>query len=342
MIKLISSQPNIRYFSGFTGSVGILIIEERSSSLIVDGRYTQQAKAEVNRSTKVLQAPHGSTIWDLAIDHLSKKKIIALGYDEEKFDVALFNKIRKRMPKLELHSISREIREKRAVKNESEVELIAKAALIADLTFDCIVHIIRPGMTEQEISAHIDYLIKTFKGEYPAFETLVSSGKLSAYPHGKPSDKQVKAGELIILDFGARYKGYNSDITRMVSIGEPSKKQSSAYNAVLKAQQAAISKIKDGVSADLIDSAARDVLKKEKLGKYFVHGTGHGVGLQVHEAPRVSNKSKDVLKEGMVITVEPGVYLHGFGGFRVEDMVLVKKSGYELLTKSPRELKVII
>jgi Xaa-Pro aminopeptidase len=341
MINLISSQPNIRYYSGFTGSVGILIGSGSTYLLIVDGRYTAQAKEEVIKGTKVIEAPIGINIWEPAINFLKKKKISRLGYEEDKIDVATFNKIKAALPGVEFYSISKEIRGKRIIKHASEIELIAKAALIADLTFDCMIHIIKPGMTELEVSAHIDYLMKIFKSENPAFETLVSSGKLSAYPHGKPTDKKILKGDIVVMDFGARYKGYNSDITRMVSLAAPDKKRLKIFNAVLKAQEAAISIVRDGVSASVVDSAARGVLAREKLGRYFTHGTGHGIGLQVHEAPRVSLKSEDILKEGMVMTVEPGVYIPGIGGFRIEDMVLVERSGCRVLTRSPKSLKVI-
>jgi len=341
MIKLVSSQSSVRYFSGFTGSVGILVIRDKTKTLIVDGRYTEQAKEEVIKGIKVIEAPLGTGIWDEAIKLLKNKKTSGIGYEEDAVDIATIKKLKAKLPGLEFYSISREIRDKRVIKDKKEVDLLSKAALIADLTYDCILHIIRPGMTELEISAHIDYLMKTFKAEAPAFETLVSSGGLSSHPHGKPTEKAVQKGDLIVLDFGARYKGYNSDITRMVSLGKPSKKHMCIYNAVAKAQEAAIEKVKDSVSADAVDRAARDVLNKEKLGKYFTHSTGHGIGLQVHEAPRVSAQSKDVLREGMVMTVEPGVYIPGFGGFRIEDMVLVTRSGCVILTKSPKDLKVI-
>ena len=341
MIRLITSEPNIRYFSGFTGSVAILILRSKRSTLIVDGRYTQQARSEVKGGIKVIETPLSSTLLDTALNLLKSEKISEIGYEDDKLDAASFNKLKEKLPKIKFYSISKELRDKRCVKSKAEIDTIRKASLIADLTYDCIIRIIKPGMTELEISAHMDYLIKTFKGDAPAFETLVSSGKLSAYPHGKPTDKKVKAGELIVLDFGARYKGYNSDMTRMVSLGIPSKKQMETYKAVLFAQESAVSKIKDGVPASEIDKTARVALKKAKLEKYFRHGTGHGIGLQVHEDPRVSSSSKDILKAGMVITVEPGVYLPQVGGFRVEDMVLVKREGCEVLTRSSKKLVTI-
>ena len=341
MIRIITSEPNIRYFSGFTGSVALLIEDDKYSTLIVDGRYTIQARSEAYEGIKVIQAPLNLSLLDAAEKILKKEKPREIGYEDDRMTVESFNKLKSKFPGAKFRSISEELRGKRMVKNEKELDLIKKAALIADLTYDCIVRIIKAGMTELEISAHIDYLIKTFKGEMPSFETLVSSGKLSAHAHGKPTDKKVKKGDHLVMDFGARYKGYNSDITRMVTIGEPSKKVKKIYEEVLKAQLAAIAKVKAGVSASEVDLAARDSLKKAKLAKYFDHATGHGIGIQVHEGPRVSLTSKDVLKEGMVITIEPGVYISGFGGFRVEDMVLVKKGGCEVLTKASKELAAI-
>ena len=341
MTRIITSQTNIQYLSGFTGSVAVLIEQDRSFQLIVDGRYTRQAKSEVRKGIKVVEAPLSSTLLEAAVKALSGKKVSEIGYEDDKLDVASFNKLQMKFPKVKFYSISSRLRDQRCVKNAGEIEMIKKAALIADLTYDCVIRIIKPGMTELEISAHIDYLIKTFKGNAPAFETLVSSGELSANPHGKPTDKKVKAGEFVLMDFGARYKGYNSDITRMISIGAPSKKALKVYNAILSAISAAVSKVKDGVVASEVDKAAREMLRKEKLDKYFSHATGHGVGLQVHEGPRISSSSRDILKEGMVITIEPGVYLPHVGGFRVEDMVLVKKNGCELLTRSSKKLEVL-
>jgi Xaa-Pro aminopeptidase len=341
MIRIITSEPNIRYFSGFSGSVALLIERDRSSTLIVDGRYTIQARAEAYEGINVVQAPLHLSLLDAAVKILKKEKVREIGYEDDRMTVESFNKLKAKFPGVKFRSISGELRGKRMVKNKKEIDLIRKAALIADLTYDCMIRIIKAGMTELEISAHIDYLIKTFKGDLPSFETLVSSGKLSAHAHGKPSGKKVKKGDHLVMDFGAKYKGYNSDITRMASIGTPSKKVQRIYDAVLKAQLAAIAKVRAGAAASAVDLAARDSLKKDKLDKYFDHATGHGVGLQVHEGPRVSLTSRDILKEGMVITIEPGVYISGFGGFRVEDMVLVTKGGCEILTKSPKELAVI-
>ncbi len=341
MTKLVTSEANVRYLSGFSGSVAILAIDGKHSTLIVDGRYTRQAGSEVKKRIKVIEAPLTTSLLDTAIKLLRSKKPPDIGYEDDKLDAASFKKLETNFPEARFYSIAGELRDGRMIKRKEEIELMKKAALIADLTYDCVTRIIKPGMTELEISAHIDYLIKIFKGNAPAFETLVSSGKPSARPHGKPADRKVEKGDFLVMDFGARYRGYNSDMTRMVCLGTPAKKQQKIYDAVLAAQKAAIAKVRDGIPAKVVDKAARDVLKKKKLDKYFTHGTGHGIGLQVHEGPRVSLSSRDILREGMVITVEPGVYLPGIGGFRVEDMVLVKKGGCEVLTKSARQLKAL-
>ena len=341
MTKLITSEKNVQYLSGFSGSVGILLLQGEKTTLFVDGRYTEQAKNEVKKGIRIVEAPLGGSLFDAAISFVKKDGPGTLGYEDDKLSAYDFLKLQRALSLTKLYSISSEIRQQRSIKSHSEIELIRKAALIADLSFDCVVRIIRAGLTEKDVSAHIDYLMKTFKADYPAFETLVSSGVLSAYPHGKPSDKILKDRDVIVMDFGARYKGYNSDITRMACIGEPSKKHQKIYDHVRAAQESAIAAVKEGAPASTVDAAARKVLKKAGMEKYFKHGTGHGIGLAVHEGPRVSFGSKDILKAGMVITIEPGVYIPGFGGFRVEDMVLVKKGGHEVLTRSPKDLAVL-
>ena len=341
MISLVTSQQNVMYLSGFSGSVAVLIQNGKRSVLVVDGRYTDQANAEVKRGIRVVTAPLNKGLLDVAAEILKKEKTKRIGYEADKTSVSDHMKFLKATGIKDFIDISCDLRDKRCVKTASELDLIRKAALIADLIYDCVIRIIKPDQTEREISAHIDYLMKIFKGDNPAFETLVSSGPLSAIVHGKPTDRIVKIGDLILMDFGVRYKGYHSDMTRMVSLGVPSARQSKMYSALLKAQEAAIEKIRPGVPGSAIDKAARDVLKKEKLDKYFTHSTGHGVGLAVHEGPRLSPTSRDVLKPGMIVTVEPGIYIKGFGGFRVEDMVLVTRNGHEVITRSPKRLEAI-
>jgi Xaa-Pro aminopeptidase len=341
MTKIVSSQQNVRYLSGFTGSIGILLINGSKQTLIIDGRYTDQAKKEVYKGIKTVQAPLGSSLLKCALDIIKKSKPTKIGIEDDKVDALTYNKIKSAFQRTEVYSISNELREKRCVKEQDEITSIRKASLIADVVFDCIIRMVKPGITESDIGAEIDYLTKIMGGEAPAFETLVASGSNTIYPHCKPTKKEIKRGELVLMDFGVRFNSYNSDMTRMISIGVPTKKQHKLYNTILKAQESAIEQIRDGVPASNIDKAARDVLKKEKLDKYFTHATGHGIGLSVHEGPRVSQESKDILKEGMVVTVEPGFYIKGIGGFRVEDMVLVKKNGFEVLTRSPKNLVAI-
>jgi len=340
MTELITSPVNIRYLSGFTGSISVLLKHNGKSYLFVDGRYTRQARSEVKKGTSVIEIPLGSSHISVVAEFLKARNVKSIDFEDDKMDVASFNTLKRISGIKSFNSISKQLRDERCVKNKKEIELVKKAALIADLTYDCVMRIVKAGQTEREISAHLDYLMKTFRAESSAFETLVSSGSLSAFPHGKPTDKMIKKGDTIVLDFGARYCGYNSDTTRMISIGQPSKDKIKMFNTVLKAQESAISKVKHGVSASLVDITARNIIQKEGFGKYFKHATGHGIGLAVHEGPRVSKDSKDILKEGMIITVEPGIYIPNVGGFRIEDMVLVKRSGFEVLTRSPKKLAI--
>jgi Xaa-Pro aminopeptidase len=341
MIKLITSDLNVRYFSGFTGSIAMLIIDGKKRTLFVDGRYTNQAKAEVKPGIKIVTIPLTSSFYKASIEYLKKIKAKNIGYEDDKVSSEAFCLLKRGLPGAVFSSISQELREERMLKTPDEIRDMKHAAKIADAVFDCVVRMVRSGISEKDIAAEIDYLIRVLGGDLFAFETLVSSGANTAFTHGKPKNKVLKKGDLVLIDFGVRYNGYNSDMTRMLSIGAPSPRHRKLFDAVLKAQLAALSKVRAGVPASEIDKAARDVLKKEKLDKYFNHATGHGVGLAVHEGPRISMESRDVLKNGMVITIEPGAYIKGFAGVRIEDMVLVKKNGYEILTKTPKKLIVI-
>jgi Xaa-Pro aminopeptidase len=341
MIELVSSPQNIKYLSGFSGSIAMLVIDGKNKTLFVDGRYTEQAEKEAQKGIKVVQIPLNSTHLEAAVKLIKQKKARIIGFEDEKVDVSSYNKMKKELPNVEFVPISKKIRDQRCVKTRSEIELIKKSALLADVVFDCIVRMIKEGISEKDIAAELDYLMKIMGGDGPAFESIVAAGANTSIAHYKPQTYVIKKGDMVLMDFGVAFKGYNSDITRMISIGVPSQKQKDLYGVVLKAQETGIKKIKAGVPAKNIDLAARGILEKEGLAKYFSHATGHGVGLAVHEGPRVSLNSTDILKEGMVITVEPGIYIKGVGGFRVEDMVLVKKNGYEVLTRSPKNLIAI-
>ncbi len=212
------------------------------------------------------------------------------------------------------------------------------AASAADRVFNQILEYLKPGLKEKEVAVRIRELIKKEGGERTPFRIIVASGVRSALPHGRASNKVIHRGELIIIDFGAIYKGFCSDITRTVVIGKPTRWQEKIYKAVREAQKKALAKVKGGVAAREVDRAARSFIEREGFGKFFKHGTGHGIGKRVHEKPRISKRSKEILKSGQVITIEPGIYVRGQGGVRIEDMVLVRERGYKLLTKTKRSL----
>jgi Xaa-Pro aminopeptidase len=226
----------------------------------------------------------------------------------------------------------------REVKDQAEVAKIRAAARIADLAFDYITSFIKPGMTEKEIALELDYFMLRNGAERVSFDTIVASGKNSAVPHATPSNKKIEPGDFVKLDFGAVVEGYHSDMTRTVVVGKANDRQKEIYFAVKEAQEKALSSVKAGLVCEDVDKVARDAVAEKGFGECFVHNLGHGAGLQIHEAPSLGKNCKTVLQPGMVVTVEPGVYVNGFGGVRIEDLVVVTESGCEILSKSTKEL----
>lgn len=224
------------------------------------------------------------------------------------------------------------------IKDEHEVKLVRESIKLLDRGFKEARGILNPGVIENDAALALEFAFKRMGAEALAFDTIIASGERGALPHGKASGKRIKKGELVVVDMGVVLNGYNSDETRTFCLGKTNAEQKKIYNIVLEAQEKAIEKIRPGVKATEVDLAARAHIEKAGYGKYFGHGTGHGVGLDVHEAPNVSPFSSDVLEEGMIVTVEPGIYIPGMGGVRIEDMVLVVKGGFEVLTKTPKDL----
>ena len=224
------------------------------------------------------------------------------------------------------------------IKTEQELEYLAMAESIGDKAFMKMLDIIKPGMTELEVAAELEYLLKKEGGEGLAFSTIIASGVNSSMPHAIPGDKKLEVGDFITMDFGCKYKGYCADMTRTVVLGKANEKQKEIYNIVLKAQLAALDAIKAGIPGKAVDKVARDIIEEAGYGAYFGHGLGHSVGLFIHEGPRLSMKEETILQPNMTETVEPGIYLPGFGGVRIEDMVVITENGYKNLAQSPKEL----
>ncbi len=333
---LVSLPANILYLCGFSGSAGLLLVEAARSTLFTDSRYTFQSRQEVS-GARVLIAKKGLLAG--VGDRLSARRgHIRLAASLKHLTVAQRDALGTRLGKRLRWTDDRGVVERlRAVKSRSELAVMREAAVLISRVFEKVVTLIRPGLTELELAARIDYEIKLMGGSGPSFETIVAAGPRSSWAHARPSAKPLAKNELVVLDQGAILRAYCSDLTRTVHVGRASPRTRSLYEAVLEAQQAAKAAIRPGVKAGDVDAAARGALKRRRLAQFFTHSTGHGLGLEVHEMPRIGRGEETILQEGMVLTVEPGVYLDGVGGIRIEDDVVVTKTGAEGLTTAPRD-----
>ena len=334
---LVSSYENYRYFSGFTGSNCTLIITENDAVLITDGRYTEQAKAQAPAFEIISkQGTQSALIRDVLSTHCGKR----IGYETMKMTDYSLSKLKDVLPDINWVPVPDFALSDRAVKDAAELSNIKKAVEIADKALEKLIPQIKDGMTEREIAALLEYNMATLGSEKCAFDTIVASGVRSSMPHASPTDKKISRGDLITIDFGACVGGYMSDITRTLWFGEPNDELKKIYFAVKDVQDACVKKIAPGVSAKEIDAFQREEFEKLGLSQYICHSLGHGVGLEIHEAPTLSRLSEEILKPGMVVTVEPGLYVPGVGGVRIEDTVLVRDNGYEVLTQSPHHIEI--
>jgi Xaa-Pro aminopeptidase len=333
---LVTHLPNIQYLCGFTGSAAMLLVDSSAATLYTDSRYTFQAREEVSGArtqickhgllravSEALRARKGRWRVAYSAEHVSVVQKRAL-------DTGAGGRVR-------WVSDAGAVEKLRAVKDADELGRMREAAKIISVVFGRVVRRILPGVSELEIAAEIEHEIKRQGGSGPSFETIVASGARSAWAHARPTAKLLRKNELVVLDHGAILRGYCSDLTRTVFVGKASARVRSLYSAVLEAQEAGKRAIRPGVAAEDVDRAARNALKRANLDRYFTHSTGHGLGLEVHEMPRLGKGEKTVLLEGMVVTVEPGVYLEGFGGIRIEDDVVVTAKGAADLTTATRD-----
>jgi Xaa-Pro aminopeptidase len=338
---LVSHLPNIRYLCGFTGSAGLLLVEEAGSTFFTDVRYDTQGREEV-KGAKVIIARkallHALTEWIGMRRKKSRAKAWAIGIEAEHLTVAERKRLDDLLPSgVRLRNAPALVEKARMVKDEDELELIREAVKLGATLFDRALEVLRPGVKECEVAAEMEYAARRAGAEEMSFSTIIASGTRSALPHGRASGQAIAPGGFVVCDFGVILAGYCSDQTRTVWVGAASEESRHAYESVREAQQAAIAAVRPGVSAGEVDAAARKVLRKAGLGRYFTHSTGHGVGLEIHEAPRVAAGQNEVLKPGMVITIEPGVYFPGKWGVRIEDMVAVSADGCEVLTPSSKD-----
>lgn len=338
---LVTHLPDIRYLAGFTGSSAALAITQRSARLFTDGRYRTQAAAEVKGAqVDIVTGPAAVS----AVQWLAAQPGSELaGFDPAHTSVAELTRFRAELPsklrKSFLTALAAPLVEPlRLIKDEEELALISAAALIGCELFEYILTVIRPGIREVEVAAELEYQARLRGAEGMSFETIVASGERSALPHGKASNATLPRKGFVTLDFGIIREGYCSDMTRTVHLGGPRSEERKAYEAVLEAQQAAVAAVSAGVSCGEVDEAARSILREARMADAFTHSTGHGVGLEIHESPRVGAGQKTRLQPGMVVTIEPGVYWPGKFGIRIEDMVAVKRTGGQVLTPATKAL----
>ncbi len=334
---LISKPENWRYVSGFTGDSGVLLITRKDSFLFTDSRYTEQAQSEAPDFT-VTKTVLEEDVLKNTVKNLGLKR---LAFEKHYITYAGWERLKEKFEDQELVGVMGWVEDLRMIKNEEEVEYISKAQQIAEKAFKLLMPRIKAGVSEMELALELEFEMRRMGSEGVAFPFIVVSGTRSSLPHGQPTEKKLEPGDFVTFDFGARFKGYCSDMTRTVVVGPLDDKHKEIYDTVLTAQLAALDAIGPGVPAKEVDLAGRKVIEEAGYGEYFGHGIGHGVGLNVHERPSVGRTSEDILEPGVVITVEPGIYIEGFGGVRIEDMVLVTEEGKRNLTACEKELIVV-
>ncbi len=336
------SAPNIRYLSGYTGVDSYAVISPEGNVFITDYRYIEQAQKECKGYDVLLHHSPDRKMTDILRDYCYGKGIKRLAFEKKYVSFELYETLQEKIgDTAELIPAARLVEELRAVKDSREQGYLKRACAITDRTFEGILGIIEPGMTEKEIALEIQYLLGISGADDRAFDIIVAAGKNGSLPHAIPSECSVQEGDLITMDFGALYKGFHADMTRTIVIGRPSEKQRDVYNTVKKAQGAALAEVKAGVSVKSLDGISTDIIAAAGYEEHMGRGLGHGIGLMIHEEPFVSSNRDSVLEAGNVITIEPGIYIPGWGGVRIEDSVIVKEDGYEVITNSTKELVIL-
>ncbi|RMF96215.1 MAG: aminopeptidase P family protein [Candidatus Schekmanbacteria bacterium] len=326
---LVTNLNNIRYLSGFTGTSAMIIVSSKKSYFLTDFRYTTQAKKQVKASEIIEYRNANSVILDIC----KKNKIDELAIEAEHMQIDLFKRLKKDLKPIKLTHSKGLIESLRCFKDNEEVKLIKEAIKISAKALKEILPLIKEGVEERDIALELEFQMRRFGAEKGAFDFIVASGYRSSMPHGVASRKKIKKGNIVTVDFGCIYKGYNSDITRTFCVGKAGEKEKRIYKLVYEAQALAFEKIEEGKTTGAIDKAARDFFEKQNVGEFFGHGLGHGVGLDVHEKPVLSRGMKERIGEGMVFTIEPGLYFPKKFGVRIEDMILIKKGKPQILTK---------
>lgn len=334
---LITNGHSIRYMTGFTGTAGVAIISKNDAMFITDFRYTEQAASQI-KDFRIVQ--HKKTIIEEIATQVTDMGINSLGFEKNDVTYSDFE-LYKQAIQADLVPLSGLVEKIRLIKTDEEISIIKAACHIADEAYEYILTYIKPGMTELDVSNELEFFMRKKGATSSSFDIIVASGTRSALPHGVATDKVIENGDFVTLDFGALYNGYISDTTRTLAVGEPSDKLKEIYQVVLDSQLLALEKVKPGMTGKEADAIARDYIASKGYGEAFGHSLGHGIGLEVHEGPGLSFRSDIVLEPGMVITIEPGIYLPNIGGVRIEDDALVTENGLEKLTHSTKELLIL-
>lgn len=336
----VSHGTNVKYLTGFSGTSGMAIITPDAAYFLTDFRYQSQAAQQVPKEYSVVIAKRG--LWKEAAKVLKASGAKNIGFEAEHTSVAAHEEIQEFFKPLQTVSTSKAIENLRLVKDADEMEILRHAIKIADDTFDYICGVLRPGISEIEVASEIENYMKSQGASGTSFDTIVASGVRSALPHGVASSKVLAHGEMVTIDMGARFNGYCSDMTRTVCLGKPTSEQQKIYEIVWRAQRLAAAEFRPGLSCKAADKIARDYISEAGYGEYFGHGLGHGVGMDIHENPRVSFLGKGKLQVGNVVSCEPGIYLENWGGVRIEDLILITPDGGEILCKAPKPRKILI
>ena len=335
---LIASPENRRYLANFTGTFGYVLLAQEKGWFLTDSRYVLQAKEQV-KDLNIVPLEH----FDIALTLkmiMDDAQLDTIAVEANRITLDFYQSLCNQFGRKAVVPINGWVEELRMIKSEEEIALIAQAEKIGDMAFTHILEYLKPGVSEMDIALELEYYMKKQGASALSFDTIVASGHRSQMPHGVASQKKLEAGDLITMDYGCIYQGYCSDMTRTVALGSISKAQKQTYELVLQAQQAALAGIKAGVKGKDIDELARNVFRDNFASKYFGHGLGHSLGLEIHEEPRFSPKDENIMQGNMVMTVEPGLYMNGYG-VRIEDVVVIKKDGCINLTNSSKELIII-
>ncbi len=336
---IVTHPANLRYLCGYTGSNGLLLFLRGRPVFFTDGRYTQQAREEVNGARVVLAK---GSLLEAAARLIATSKATTIGFEADYTSVLASGQFRKLpLKKIAWKPTSGLIMRQRLVKDADELNLVRDAVGLGAAVYESAVHAIQPGIPESEIAGRLEFAARQAGADGMSFDTIVAGGKRSALPHGRATDQLIPRRGFVVVDSGIILRGYCSDMTRTVHVGRAGREERRWYAAVLEAQLAAIATVKAGATAGDVDEAARRVLRRAKLDQYFTHSTGHGVGLEIHEPPRLGKSQTEELQAGMIVTIEPGVYIPGRGGIRIEDMVLVTASACEVLTPVVKEFAEI-